>query len=95
MAGALPRLLEDIQASMLAGAVRRRDSRTAEVTTLEDAAEAAKIGFAKVPWDLVGGEGEARLAKDGVSVRCLQRPDGTLPGSEDEPDLVAYVARSY
>jgi prolyl-tRNA synthetase len=95
VAGAVPRLLEEIQASMLAGAVRRRDSRTAEVATLEDAAEAAKVGFAKVPWALVGGEGEARLAKDGISVRCLQRPDGTLPGSEDEPDLVAYVARSY
>jgi prolyl-tRNA synthetase len=95
VASAVPRLLEDIQASMLAGAVRRRDGRTAEVTTLEDAAEAAKVGFAKVPWALLAGGGEARLAKDGLSVRCLQRPDGTLPGSEDEPDLVAYVARSY
>jgi prolyl-tRNA synthetase len=95
VAGALPRLLEDVQAAMLAGALRRREDRTVEVATLEDAAEAAKVGFAKVPWALVAGDGEARLAKDGFSVRCLQRPDGTLPGSEDEPDLVAYVARSY
>ena len=95
MAAALPRLLEDIQASMLAGAVLGRDGRTAEVETIEDAAEAAKVGFAKLPWALLAGGGEARLAQDGVSVRCLQRPDGSLPASEDEADLVAFVARSY
>jgi len=43
----------------------------------------------------VRGEGETRLASDGVSVRCLQRPDGSLPSSEDEDDLVAFVARAY
>jgi prolyl-tRNA synthetase len=95
VAGTVARLLEDVQASMLAGAMRRRDGHTAEVTTIEDAAEAAKTGFAKLPWALLAGGGEARLARDGVSVRCLQRPDGTLPASEDEADLVAYVARSY
>ena len=89
------RLLEDVQASMLASAIRRRDDRTADVATIEDAAEAAKVGFARVPWALVAGEGEARLAKDSISVRCLQRPDGSLPESEDEPDIVATVARSY
>jgi prolyl-tRNA synthetase len=30
-----------------------------------------------------------------VTVRCLQRPDGSLPDTEDEPDLVAWVARAY
>ena len=39
--------------------------------------------------------GEARLAADGVTVRCLQRPDGSLPRSEDEDDLVAFVGRAY
>jgi hypothetical protein len=28
-------------------------------------------------------------------VRCLQAADGGLPTSEDDPGLVAYVARSY
>jgi prolyl-tRNA synthetase len=95
VAATVPRLLEDIQAGMLAGAVQRRDSRTVEASSLAEAAEAAQVGFARLPWALVAGEGEAILARDAVSVRCLQRPDGTLPATEDEPDLVAYVARSY
>jgi prolyl-tRNA synthetase len=94
-AATVARLLDDVQASMLATAVRRRDERTAEVTSIEEAVEAAAVGFARLPWALVAGEGEARLAKDSVSVRCLQRPDGGLPASEDEPDIVATVARSY
>ena len=28
-------------------------------------------------------------------MRCLQRPDGSVPASDDEPDLVAYCARAY
>jgi prolyl-tRNA synthetase len=28
-------------------------------------------------------------------VRCLQRPDGSVPESDTESDLVAYVGRSY
>ena len=31
----------------------------------------------------------------GVTVRCLQRPDGSLPDDPDEKDLVAVVARAY
>ena len=44
---------------------------------------------------LPGTEGEARLAADGVTVRCLRRPDGAVPDAEDEADLVAVVARAY
>ena len=40
-------------------------------------------------------EGEAALATQGVTVRCLRRPDGSLAEADDEPDLVAVVARSY
>src|SRR5262249_40092223 len=72
-----------------------RDSRSVEVTTLADAADAAQEGFARLPWSLVGDEGENRLATSGVSVRCLQRPDGGLAQSAAEPDLIAYVARAY
>jgi prolyl-tRNA synthetase len=91
----LPVLLADIQNDLLETATTRRDDRTAEVASIEDAVEAAKVGFAKLPWDLVKDGGEARLAQDAISVRCLQRADGGLPRSEDEADLVAYVARSY
>ena len=80
---------------MLADALSRRDDNTAEVTDLGEAAAASKSGFARLPWRLVRGEGETRLASDGVTVRCLQRPDGSLPSSEDEDDLVAFVARAY
>lgn len=95
VASLVPVLLAEIQSDLLTAATRRRDERTVEAATIEEAAEAGKVGFARVPWDLVRGAGEARLGQDAVSVRCLQRPDGSLPASEDEPDVVAYVARAY
>ena len=50
---------------------------------------------ARLPWAAVGAEGEARANAQGVTVRCLTRPDGGVPDSEDEPDLLAYLARAY
>jgi prolyl-tRNA synthetase len=91
----VPGLLEEIQSSLLANATATRDARTVDAASVEEALEAAKVGFARLPWDLVKGPGEARLGQGGVTVRCLVRPDGGLPDSEDEPDLVALVARSY
>jgi len=88
-------LLPLVQDEMLARATARRDDRTQEASSVEEAVEAGKVGFAKLPWDLVRGEGEARLAQEAITVRCLQTADGGLPESEDDPDLVAYVARSY
>jgi prolyl-tRNA synthetase len=89
--------LDEVQTSLLAAALERRDSRTAVVSSLDEAIEATSAGFARIPWRLVGEDGEARLAGAGVSVRCLQRPDGSLPegGEEDEPELDAVVARAY
>lgn len=88
-------LLEDIQQRILDDAVAWRDSRTFEVTTPEEVREAAATGFARIPWAKLGPEGESALAEDAVTVRCLQRPDGTLPEAGDEPDLVAVCGRSY
>jgi prolyl-tRNA synthetase len=88
-------LLAAMQAEMLAEATRRRDERTAEVRTVEEAVEAGKVGFARIAWDALRDGGEERLARDAISVRCLQTAAGGLPGAEDEPGLVAYVARSY
>jgi prolyl-tRNA synthetase len=88
-------LLDTIQASLHDQARARRDARTAEVATIEEAREAAQTGFARIPWATLGEAGEAELAKDALSVRCLQRPDGTVPEREDEPDVVAVVARAY
>ncbi|MGQ0617898.1 MAG: proline--tRNA ligase [Acidimicrobiia bacterium] len=88
-------LVTSQQADILAAATARRDERTADCTSLAEVLDAAESGFARVPWSVVGTEGEATLATSAVSVRCLQRPDGSLPLAEDEPDLVAYCARAY
>ena len=87
--------LEEQQHELLAAATDRRDARTAEVGSLAEAVEAAATGWASLPWSLVGDAGEAELAESKVTVRCLRRPDGSLPVTGDEPDLVAVVARSY
>jgi prolyl-tRNA synthetase len=62
---------------------------------VEEAAEAARSGFAVLPWSAVGDDGEDRLAAEGITVRCLQRADGTVPDDPDEADLRAIVARAY
>ena len=87
--------LDAEQESLLAEAVARREARTVVVDSLDDARAAAETGWARMPWGIVGTEGEAELATSGVTVRCLTRPDGSMPSSEREPDLVVYVARSY
>ncbi len=91
----ITRLLVDEQQQMLDEAREARDSRIAEVSTVDDAAAAAADGFAKIAWSALGETGEAQLAQSAVTVRCLQRADGSVPDSDTEPDLVAYVGRSY
>ena len=88
-------LLEAIQQSVYDDAMAWRDSRISEATTTDEVREAAVIGFARIPWAKLGPEGEAALAEEAITVRCLQRPDGTLPQAGDEPDLVAVCGRSY
>ena len=95
VAGAVAAELDRQQTALLAEATERRDAHTVDVTTLDDAREAATTGWARIAWDTVGPEGEAELAQGGVSVRCLRRDDGSLPESDDERGLVAIVARSY
>jgi prolyl-tRNA synthetase len=91
----LPALLERIQADLYAAALADRDARTADVATPDEAVEAAASGFARIPWAVLDGDGLERLAGHGVTVRCLQTPDGDLPRSPEAPDLVALVARAY
>ncbi|HEX9258801.1 MAG TPA: proline--tRNA ligase [Acidimicrobiales bacterium] len=89
-------LLHDIQSGLLADATARRDARIAQVATIDEALEACTTGWASVPWAVLAElDGETRLREHGVTVRCLRRPDGTLPDSEDEPGIVALVARAY
>jgi prolyl-tRNA synthetase len=64
------------------------------VTTLDGAIEAGRSGFARIPWDALGDDGEAALAEQGITVRLLQRPDGGVPDDLEGP-LEAVVARAY
>ena len=89
-------ILERVGPELYAEAEAMREGRTADVGTLEEAIEAANSGFARIPMGALGAEGEDRLATQALSIRCLQRPDGSLAEPEDaEADLTAVVGRSY
>jgi prolyl-tRNA synthetase len=87
--------LDADQQALYDEALARRQAHTSEVATVDEAIEAAATGWARLPWSAVGVEGEAKANAEGVTVRCLTHADGSVPGSEDEPDLVAYLARAY
>jgi len=95
LAAALPDLLAEIQQALYDQALARREARTVEVATIGEAREAAATGFARMPWPALGEAGEAELNQSAISVRCLLRADGSVPESQDEPDLTAVIARSY
>ncbi|WP_324788872.1 proline--tRNA ligase [Streptomyces sp. H51] len=99
LAALLPAILEEDQALLLAQSRERRESRTAEVSTLAQAVEAVGSagagGWARVPWAALGEEGEAALAEHGMTVRCLVAEDGSVPAADDAPGNVAVVARAY
>jgi prolyl-tRNA synthetase len=83
------------QQSLLDEARDRREAATVNVDSLDDAREAGSSGWARIGWDRLDVEGEAELARHGVTVRCLVRADGTMPRADDESDLVALCARTY
>ncbi|MET8178897.1 proline--tRNA ligase [Streptomyces sp. NPDC005336] len=96
LAGLLPKVLEEDQALLLRQARERREARTTDVTSVQEAAEAAAAGgWARIRWADLGPEGEAALAEQSVSVRCLVTEDGAVPDSDDAPGNVAFVARAY
>jgi prolyl-tRNA synthetase len=91
----LPRILEEDQAALLAESRARREARTVDVATIGEAAEAAASGWARIPWADLGPEGEAKLAEQSVSVRCLVAEDGSVPTEDDATGTLAIVARAY
>jgi prolyl-tRNA synthetase len=88
-------LLDTIQAAMLEEATAFRDASTTDAASVEEAIEIGKEGVGRIEWSRLGPEGEKRLLGEGISVRCITRPDGTVPATDDEPDLLAIVARAY
>jgi prolyl-tRNA synthetase len=95
LSGMLPGLLEEDQALLLRQSRERRESRTVDVSTVGEAVEAAADGWGRIPWATLGEAGEAKLAEQGVTVRCLVAEDGSVPESYDAPGMVAIVARAY
>ncbi|GAA1628545.1 proline--tRNA ligase [Catellatospora bangladeshensis] len=93
--GAVTAALEADQKALYDEALARRENNTVDVSTLDEAFEAAATGWARIPWAKVGVDGEALANERAVTVRCLYRADGSIPASQDEPDLTAILARSY
>jgi prolyl-tRNA synthetase len=87
--------LEADQKALYDEAIARRTAATVDVKTVDEAIEAAQNGFARVPWSAVGLDGEAKANQSAVTVRCLVREDGTVPDADDEPGMIAVLARSY
>jgi prolyl-tRNA synthetase len=95
-ADAVRAALSAAQTSLYEEAAARLAGRTTATTTIDDAIEATKTGFASIPGALATPEGEDALNASSVTVRCLRRPDGSLPEASDAlADLVAIVARAY
>jgi prolyl-tRNA synthetase len=89
-------ILERVGPELLAEATAKRQARLVDVDTLEEAIVAANSGFARIRRGALGEDGEDRLAEHALTIRCLQRPDGTLAEPDDvEADLIAMVGRSY
>jgi prolyl-tRNA synthetase len=89
------RLTNRIQTDMFEAATARRDAAISDCATLDQARDVAQTGIARLPWELVGTSGEQNLANSGLTLRCLQRSDGSLPEADDDPGVLAYVARAY
>jgi prolyl-tRNA synthetase len=87
--------LDADQKALYDDALAFREAATVDVSTLDDALAAAATGWARVPWSAIGVDGEAKANESAITVRCLFRADGSVPASQDEPDLTAILARSY
>jgi prolyl-tRNA synthetase len=91
----IPRMLVDDQGELLVQATALSEERTRPARSIDETREIASDGVARVPWRDVGTDGERRLAKAGVSVRCLVREDGRPVDDPDADGVDALVARAY
>ncbi len=85
----------EVHDALFAQATETLRTRTADVEDVDAAAEAARVGFARLPWATCGSDGELQLNRAGLSVRCLTTVDGSVPATTDAADLYAVVARAY
>ena len=87
--------IDAIQDALREEAAAMLDRRTVDVSDLDAAVDAARDGFARLPWAACGADGERRLNAAGVSVRCVMTAEGAAPDHLDEDDLVAIAGRAY
>jgi len=95
VAAAVLAALDEDQKALYDEALAYREAHTVDVTSVDEAIEASSTGWARVPWDNVGLDGEAKANAAAVTVRCLVRPDGGVPDADDEPGMIAILGRSY
>jgi prolyl-tRNA synthetase len=92
--------VESVHEGLFAQATGALRSRTIEVEDVDAAREAARTGFARLPWAACGPDGERELNRAGLSVRCLATADGSIPESNagktaSADELYAIIARAY
>ena len=87
-------LLAEIQDALFADATRRREPPTAEVTTVDEAIEAAETGFARIPCRAVGTGGRGPLGAVGHHRPLPADRGGWCPGDRRRagPRRVSSVA---
>jgi prolyl-tRNA synthetase len=87
--------VQSVHDALFAEATQALKSGTVEVRDLDAAAQAARVGFARLPWPACGPEGERQLNRAGLSVRCLTTAEGSIPATGHADDLYAIIARAY
>ncbi len=95
LAGTVAPALERIQNELLSAATISRDDRTHDVSTVDEIFDAVEGGFARIPFASLDEAAITRLSDRGITVRCIQTADGEAPEREDEPGLIALVAKAY
>jgi prolyl-tRNA synthetase len=95
LAEQVARILDEDQQDLLEQAIALRDRRVHVAQTLTDAIQIATEGFARIPWRACGPDGEDRMARAGISVRCLLREDGQPVDDPDDAAVEALLARAY
>ena len=95
LAEQVPHILDEDQRELLEQATALRDRRVRRAETLTDAIEIATDGFARIPWRACGPGAEERMARAGVSVRCLVREDAKPVDDPGDDAVEALLARAY
>src|SRR5215467_4211045 len=87
--------LDADQQALYDEALAFREAHTVDVSTVDEAIDATMSGWARLPWERVGLDGEAKANASAVTVRCLLREDGGVPDADDEPGMIAILGRAY